>query len=63
MREVLHSLARIVQENWFSLLLALGLVAAWVFLRQQETPLSTSEAFDRTIQSGQPVLVEFFNNT
>jgi hypothetical protein len=63
MREVIQALARILEENWFSLVLALGLVLGWVFLRQQETPSLSTEAFDQTIRSGQPVLVEFFNNT
>jgi hypothetical protein len=63
MRVSLQTLARLVEENWFFLLLVLAIAAAWLFLRQQGTPLSSLEAFDQRIQSGQPVVVEFFSNT
>ena len=63
MRVSLQTLARLVEENWFFLLLVLVIAAAWLFLRQQGTPLSSLEAFDQRIQSGQPVVVEFFSNT
>lgn len=63
MRVPLQTLARFIEENWFFLLLVLGVAAAWLFLRQQGTPLSSLDDFDRKIRSGQPVVVELFSNT
>jgi hypothetical protein len=62
-RTPLQTLARYVEENWFFLLLVMGVAAAWLFLRQQGSALSSLEDFDRKIQSGQPVVVELFSNT
>jgi len=59
----MQTLIRYVEQNWFFLLLIVAVVAAWLFLGQRGTPLSSLDDFDRKIQSGQPVVVEFFSNT
>jgi len=62
MRVIADTLTRIVEENWFFLLLLAGIAAAWLLLRQQGTPLSSLQAFEDQVQSGQPVVVELFSN-
>jgi len=63
LRTLLQTLAHYVEQNWFFLLLIVGVAAAWLFLSQRGTPLSSLRDFDRKTQSGQPVVVELFSNT
>jgi hypothetical protein len=63
MKVLTDTLTNIVEQNGFFLLLLAAIALAWLLFRQQGTPLASLEAFDRKIQSGQPVVVELFNNT
>jgi hypothetical protein len=53
---------RFLKENWLFLLVVGGMIAAWLFLRTPATGLASTEAFDRQVSSGAPVVVEFFSN-
>jgi hypothetical protein len=52
-----------LRENALFLVVLLGLVLGFVFLRTKSTDLSSVEEFDRWIEGDQPVVVEFFSNT
>jgi hypothetical protein len=54
---------RFLRENWLFLLILGGMITAWLLLRTQGTALPSTEAFDRQIESGRPVVVEFYSNT
>ncbi len=54
---------RFLRENWLFLLILGGMITAWLALRTQGTSLPSTEAFDRQIASGEPVVVEFYSNT
>jgi len=52
-----------MQENAVFLAVLLVLGSAFLFLRTKGTKFVSLEAFDTTIVSGQPVVVEFYGNT
>jgi hypothetical protein len=56
-------LNQFLKENWWFLLMIGGLVGGWLFLRTPSSDLESTAAFDRQIQSGTPVVLEFFSNT
>lgn len=63
MTSVLQVVARFVRDNWFTLLILGGLLAAWQLLQTRSTPLASAEDFEQKIRTGQPVAVYVFNNT
>jgi hypothetical protein len=63
MTSVLQVGARFVRDNWFTLLILGGLLAAWLLLQTQSTPLASAEEFEQRIRAGQPVAVYVFSNT
>ncbi|MBN1177940.1 MAG: hypothetical protein JXD18_01930 [Anaerolineae bacterium] len=56
-------MTQFIKENWWFILILGGMITAWVFLRTPATDLASTAAFDQQIQSGTPVVVEFFSNT
>ncbi len=52
-----------LRENGLFLALIVALVAAFLLLRTRDSGLASTEAFDSLLQTGQPVLVEFYSNT
>ena len=52
-----------VRENVFIIVVLLGVVGAFVFLRTKGTELESVGALDDLLVSGQPVVVEFYSNT
>ena len=53
----------LLKENWLTLVIAVALVSAAVLLRTTATDLASTEEFDQRVQSGLPVVVEFYTNT
>ncbi len=53
---------QILKENWLFLLIIAGLAVGWLLLRTRGTSISV-DGFDQQINSGQPVVVEFYSNT
>ena len=62
MTSVLEFVARFVRDNWFTLLIVVGLAAAWLLLHDRSTTLASVEDFDQRVQAGQPVVVNLFSN-
>jgi hypothetical protein len=52
-----------LRENALFLIVLLGLVLGFLFLRTKGTDLGSVEEFDRLVEGDQPVVVEFFSNT
>ncbi len=52
-----------VRENMLVIVVLLGIVGAFVFLRTKGTELESVDALDDLLVSGQPVVVEFYSNT
>ena len=52
-----------VRENALFIVVLLGIVGAFVFLRTKSTDIESVDEFDSLLTSGQPVVVEFFSNT
>lgn len=63
LRLPLGTMTQFIKENWWFILILGGMITAWVFLRTPATDLASTAAFDQQIQSGTPVVVEFFSNT
>lgn len=53
---------RWLADNWLALVVLVGLVAAWFFLRTSPTRLGSAEEFHQRVRSGRPAVVEFFSN-
>lgn len=51
-----------LSENWITLLVLLGILFAFVFLRTSPTELADAAAYDQLVSSGQPTIVEFYSN-
>jgi hypothetical protein len=49
-------------ENWITLLVLAGLVAAFVLLRSSPTELADADEFDAILTNGKPAIVEFYSN-
>ena len=54
---------RILRENWLFLLVIIGIVGAFLFLRSPASAVSSVSEVDLVLQNGQPTLVEFYSNT
>jgi hypothetical protein len=52
-----------VRENALFLVVLLGIVGAFVFLRTKGTDIESADEFDALLSGGQPVVVEFYSNT
>jgi hypothetical protein len=52
-----------LRQNSLFLAVIVALIGAFVFLRTKGTKLASLDEFDRSISSGQPVIVEFYGNT
>jgi hypothetical protein len=51
------------RENALFIVVLVGLIGAFVFLRTKGTDLDSLDELDDLLASGQPVVVEFFSNT
>ena len=51
------------QENWLVVLMILGMVGAYMFLRTPGDKLVSTATFDAQVSGGTPTLVEFYSNT
>jgi hypothetical protein len=60
---MLQTITRLIQREWMTLLFVAAIAAVWLLLRTQSSGAVSIEEFERTIRSGQPVVVEFFSNT
>ena len=52
-----------LKENWWFILIVGSMIGGWLFLRTPGSDIGSTAAFDQQIQSGTPVVVEFFSNT
>ena len=52
-----------VRENALFMIVLLGLVGAFIFLRTKGTELESVDELEAMLTNGQPVVVEFFSNT
>ena len=52
-----------VRENALIIIVLLGIVGAFVFLRTKGTELESVDALDDLLANGRPVVVEFYSNT
>ena len=53
----------LLKENWLTLVIVVVLVTTALLLRTAGTDLASTEEFDQRVQSGLPVVVEFYTNT
>ena len=54
---------RILRENWLFLLVAGGIVVAFLALRTPASAVGSLAELDAQLESGTPTLVEFYSNT
>jgi hypothetical protein len=53
----------LLKENWLTVVIVVVLVSAALLLRTTATDLASTEEFDQRVQSGLPIVVEFYTNT
>jgi hypothetical protein len=56
-------LFQVLRENWLLLLIAAGIIVAFLALRTPASTVATMAEVDALLQNGQPTLVEFYSNT
>ena len=59
----MERIARLWRENWSTILLITGLIAAYLVLRTPQSDIASVEEFQQRLAQGQPTVVEFYNNT
>jgi hypothetical protein len=52
----------LLRQNALLLIVLVGLVGAFLFLRTRGTPVESVDEFDALLASGQPVIIEFYSN-
>jgi hypothetical protein len=63
MNQLANRLLNFVRENWL-LIAFIGLLAVgFLTLRTAATPVESEQALQTMLDSGQPVLLEFYSNT
>ncbi len=60
---MLEQIVDLIRQNTLFVLVLLGLVGAFLFLRTRGTQLGSVDEFDALLATGQPVVVEFYSNT
>ncbi len=60
---MLEQIVDLIRQNTLFVLVLLGLVGAFLFLRTRGTQLESVDEFDALLATGQPVVVEFYSNT
>ena len=60
---MLDSAMGFLQANRGPLIVAVVVLAGWLFLRSPATPLDSVAALDQRLGQGKPVVLEFFANT
>jgi hypothetical protein len=63
MTSLLQIVVRFVRHNWFTLVLFVGLLAAWLLLHDSSTTLASVNDFDQRVQAARPTVVHLFSNT
>jgi hypothetical protein len=56
-------MGRLLRENWMIILVAVLIIAGYVFLRTPGDDLASTDVFDAQATNGTPLLVEFYSNT
>ena len=59
----MERIARLWRENWSTILLITGLIAAYLVLRTPQSDIASVEEFQQRLAQGRPTLVEFYSNT
>ena len=53
----------LVTDNLFRIVFVGALIAGWFLLRTRATTLTTASSLDDSLNSGKPVVMDFFSNT
>ena len=62
MRVIVDAVVRILRQEWLTLLLLAGVATVWLVLRTHSSGASSVEEFQAKVNSGLPVVAEFYSN-
>jgi hypothetical protein len=63
MKVFVDAVARILRQEWVTLLLLAGVATAWLMLRTHSSGASSVEEFQAKVRGGSPVVAEFYSNS